>query len=147
MTRINANIDPKDLTSKHLVAEYRELPMIHAALRKSLKTKSVHEVLKSIPKKFTLNTGHVRHFYNKLKFLDARYELLRQEMINRGMNPDPSRHLDVSGIPYVFFGDAHFDKDDNKIICDRLIEKVRMKPDFYKVDANKYAQQLVSKYC
>lgn len=152
MTRINTNIDPKDLTDQHLVAEYRELPMIHAALRKSLKTKSVNDVLKSIPKKFCLNTGHVKYFYDKLSFLDTRYQALKSEMLNRGMNPDPNRVLDCSNIPYVFFKGASFDKEDHKIICSRIAERVTSKPGFYRmksevVDVNDYSDSLKRKYC
>lgn len=152
MTRINTNIDPADLTDQHLVAEYRELPMVHAALRKSLKTKSVNDVLKSIPKKFCLNTGHVKYFYDKLAFLSDRYDALKKEMIRRGMNPDPNRVLDTSNIPYVFFKGASFDKDDHKVICARIAERVEAKPGFYRmrsqvVDVSEYSKNLNKKYC
>ena len=152
MTRINTNIDPADLTDQHLVAEYRELPMVHAALRKSLKTKSVNEVLKSIPKKFCLNTGHVKYFYDKLGFLSDRYDSLKKEMIRRGMHPDPNRVLDTSGIPYVFFKTASFDKEDHKVICSRISERVTAKPGFYRmqsqvVDVEEYSDKLTKKYC
>lgn len=152
MTRINTNLDPKDLSDQHLVAEYRELPMVHAALRRSLKTKSVDDVLKSIPKKFCLNAGHVKFFYNKLAFLDKRYSALKAEMIRRGMHPDPNRILDTSGIPYVFFKDASFDSDDHKIICERISERVKAKPGFYRmqsqvVDVDEYSKNLTKKYC
>lgn len=74
MTRINANLDSTILTDQHLMAEYRELPMVISSLRRSLKTQSVNKVLKRIPKQFTLNKGHCLFFYNKLGFLGYRYE-------------------------------------------------------------------------
>ncbi len=55
MTRINV-IDPIDLTDQHLMAEYRELPMIMGSLRRSLKSK---KGLPKITPKYTLNAGHV----------------------------------------------------------------------------------------
>ena len=70
MTRINSNIDPKKLTDQHLMAEYRELPMVPAALRKSLRTQSVKTILSKIPKRYKLNSGHVLFFVDKFsKFL------------------------------------------------------------------------------
>jgi deoxyribonuclease (pyrimidine dimer) len=105
MTRINSNVDPKKLMDQHLMAEYRELPMVLASLRRSLKTQSEREVLKKIPPKFTLNKGHVLFFYNKLTFLRNRYDRLVNELHNRGYNLDQGRVLDLNGIPSTFFND------------------------------------------
>ena len=69
MTRINSNLDPSKLKRMHLIAELREITMVPAALRRSLRTRSVNDILTNIPKKFTLNRGHVTFFYNKLNFL------------------------------------------------------------------------------
>ena len=54
MTRINSDIDPKLLTRVHLVAELREITMVPAALRRSLRTKSPDDIIKSIPLKFLI---------------------------------------------------------------------------------------------
>jgi deoxyribonuclease (pyrimidine dimer) len=80
MTRINL-IDPKDLTDSHLMAEYRELPMVAASLARSHGDK--------IPPVFTLNKGHVSFFYNKREFLIERMEKLVEELHNRGYQIDP----------------------------------------------------------
>lgn len=76
MTRINSNIDPKLLKRAHLVAELREITMVPASLKRSLMTRSHLMILSGIPKKFTLNTGHVKFFYNKLTFLQHRFDTL-----------------------------------------------------------------------
>lgn len=91
MTRINSDLDPKILTRMHLLAELREITMVPAALRRSLRTKSPNRILQSIPEKFTLNKGHVTFFYNKLGFLKKRFTKLTDEMKNRGYTPDYSR--------------------------------------------------------
>ena len=146
MTRINADLDPKTLQKRHLQAEYHEIVRVPTMLRKSLQTKSVSEILRSIPIKFTLNTGHVKFFYNKLDFLEKRYEALVKEMQRRGMKPDPNRKLDKSGIPYVFYGNANFDKQDRAIIIDRIVQRVKEKPHLYETEPTKYEAELKGRY-
>lgn len=87
MTRINAGIPPKQLTRQHLIAEHREIVRIPNTI------KSGKAVVKDIPEKFTLGKGHVKFFYNKLKFLHLRYEALYKECTARGYN-------------MTYFGDA-----------------------------------------
>ena len=82
MTRINL-IHPKELMDQHLLAEWREIKMIPASLRRSLKTKSISEVIKSIPKDYTLGSGHVKFFYNKHIYLCKRYTELTKELQKR----------------------------------------------------------------
>jgi deoxyribonuclease (pyrimidine dimer) len=79
MTRINL-VDPSELHSKHLVAEYREIVRVFALARDCQ-----HEIhKKKIPDKYTLGTGHVLFFYDKLKFISDRYDSLCLEMHRRG---------------------------------------------------------------
>ena len=78
MTRINI-IPPKKLYDQHLIAEYREITMIPAALNRTLNSKS-GLILSKIPEKYTLNRGHVYFFYNKGLYLNKRYEKLIEEM-------------------------------------------------------------------
>ena len=132
MTRINSNVDPKKLMDQHLMAEYRELPMVLASLRRSLKTQSEREVLKKIPPRFTLNRGHVLFFYNKLTFLKNRYDRLVNELHNRGYNLDQNRTLDLNGIPSTFFNDWTATPADDAVLEQRIKEKIAMKPSWYK---------------
>ena len=135
MTRINADLDPRRLTDQHLLAEYRELPMVPAALRRSLRTKSVGDVLQSVPGKFTLNKGHVSFFYNKLAFLESRYSKIVSELQRRGVKVDTSRTFGGEDIPYVFYGKAEFDKADRRTIIARIKERVAEKPEWYKLES------------
>jgi deoxyribonuclease (pyrimidine dimer) len=82
MTRINC-VPVQCLSDKHLQAEYFELPRIFTALEK--KTESELNRLPSHPC-YTMGTGHVTFFYNKLDFIVKRYMLLANELINRGVN-------------------------------------------------------------
>jgi deoxyribonuclease (pyrimidine dimer) len=132
MTRINADINPKALTDQHLMAEWREIKMVPKALKRSLKTKSVQEVLSSIPKKFCLNTGHVKHFYDKMDFLAQRYQLLTNELVDRGYNIDVNAEFDTTDIPYVFFRNTSYSSADREVVKQRIMTRVGEKPDFYR---------------
>lgn len=80
MTRINV-VPVTELTNKHLIAEYRELPRIYkAALKFYLRgDKSI------IPSTYRLGEGHVKFFYNKLGFINKRHKELINEMTSRGI--------------------------------------------------------------
>ena len=80
MTRINLGIPAKELTNKHLIAEHREIKRIPNAVSKGRYN------LKNVPASFTLGTGHVSFFYDKLGYLKERYEELYNECIARGFN-------------------------------------------------------------
>lgn len=80
MTRINIGIPPAELTNKHLIAEHREIKRIPNCIGKGKYSMS------NQPKEFTLGTGHVKFFYDKLLYLKNRYEQLYQECIHRGFN-------------------------------------------------------------
>lgn len=137
MTRINAGIEPENLTDQHLMAEYRELPMVPAALRRSLRTKTVEQVLQSIPSEFTLNTGHVKFFYNKLTFLKDRYYRLKYELVKRGYNIDLERSHGCDGFPAVFYNHYQPTVKGIKIISERIAERIAQKPEFYRHNGKK----------
>ena len=82
MTRINV-VPVSELSSKHLVAEYREIARLPNNLKKSLNRKSKPFSLSEIPPKYVLGKGHVKFFFNKFKYLKNRFEELVNEMIKR----------------------------------------------------------------
>ena len=131
MTRINANIDPSTLHRRHLVAELREITMIPAALERSLRTKTRADVLASIPKKFTLGTGHVRFFYDKQEFLRVRFNTLVREMHKRGYNPDIMRSNAFWDFDPEFGNDWQASADDNALVQKRFDERKAQKPHLY----------------
>ena len=77
MTRINL-VPPAELCDQHLLAEHRELTRIPNLIVKG----KYH--LAGQPDEYTLGTGHVRFFYNKLAFLQRRYHALHDECRARG---------------------------------------------------------------
>ena len=131
MTRINSNLDPKTLKRMHLIAEYREITMVPAALRRSLRTKSKQEILASIPPKFTLNAGHVKFFYNKQGFLIKRFNALVAEMQRRGYKYDLSRADAFLGFDNEFNLNWHSTPEDDAIVQERIALRISQKPHLY----------------
>lgn len=79
MTRINV-VPPWELSDAHLLAEHRELKRIPNCIAKGRYS------LSNMPSEYTLWTGHVKFFYDKLGWLYERYTLLYKECIKRGFN-------------------------------------------------------------
>lgn len=91
MTRINC-IPVEELTTKHLCAEYYELPRVFGLVHKAIQRgESPND--KRNPTEYTLGTGHVRFHYNKLKYLAERQAKLVAEMQKRGYHPQHTECL------------------------------------------------------
>lgn len=148
MTRINL-IDPALLTDQHLFAEYREITRIPKLVENALQSKLPHDILQKIPNTYRLSTGHVLFFYNKLEFIEQRYFALRDEVLKRQFNitlkdsiVDYRQH-----IPSLFYQSFTPNQQDLTISIQRIIDKIKEKPDFYrlyseKIDAEHYIQLL-----
>ena len=130
MTRINI-IPPEELQDQHLVAEYRELFMVGSSLVRSLRSPNWDPV-KKIPKKFTLNKGHVSFFYDKGLYLYNRYNELIDEMKRRGMNPDPERTFKRDQWPDDLFNDWQPSAEDQAITRERIALRISEKPEWYR---------------
>ena len=87
MTRINV-VHPSELVDKHLLAEYRELPRVFQLAHDWWARDGR---LESLPRSYTLGTGHVRFFYDKLEFCRKRHLLLVYEMQSRGFQTNYER--------------------------------------------------------
>lgn len=116
MTRINVGIDPRSLSSKHLIAEHREIKRIPNMV-KSGKAKLVN-----IPNQFTLGTGHVKFFYCRLGFLLERYKAIHAECLQRGFKVQD--YSDAwSNIPEQLMGQYEPTSRDIQIIKERIKSK------------------------
>ena len=131
MTRINI-VEPSELTDQHLIAEYREIFMVAGSLNRTLKSKAGYQKSR-VPKRYTLNKGHVYFFYNKGKYLHKRYDELIREMKRRGFSPSNDRPF-----PFSIFADNDLYNDwiplveDYKIIRQRIAERISAKPNWYR---------------
>lgn len=82
MTRINSAINVRRLTDEHLLAEHREIKRLPYCLGKAIASGSV----KRIPEKFTLGTGHVLFFLDKMEFAEKRYLQIYYECRRRELS-------------------------------------------------------------
>jgi len=142
VTRVNL-IPPSKLTDQHLVAEYRELPMVPASLRRSIVSKYG---LPRIPEQFLLGTGHVCFFYDKGDYLDERYYKLVAEMEYRGMHPDPLRSFPVHVFPKSLRGTYVPTRKAYTIIKQRIAERIAKKPDWYRYFGQPIPERLYNYY-
>ena len=131
MTRINI-IPVCELKDQHLIAEYREITMVPAALNRTLRSK-VGLRKEKISKKYTLNTGHVYFFYDKGLYLNKRYDEIIEEMILRGFNPDPNRKFPKEIFPSELYNDWMPTLEEQQIVKKRIEEKIKMKPEWYRM--------------
>jgi deoxyribonuclease (pyrimidine dimer) len=134
MTRVNL-IKPSKLYDQHLMAEYREIPMVIASLKRSMKAVTNDTSRLRIPSKFTLNAGHVSFFYDKGAWLHGRYHLCISELRARGFDVDPDGRV-VDWDYYKTLGLWHTtwqpNKAEKKISRDRIKWKLKQKPDWYR---------------
>ena len=120
MTRINAGIPPEDLTLKHLLAEHREIKRIPNNIVKGKFN------MNNQPEKFVLGEGHVKFFYNKLKYLKKRYELLYAECVKRKFAVK-YYGLSWKDVPEELMNDWEPSEKDITIVKERIQERLSTK--------------------
>lgn len=116
MTRINVGIEPKELPDKLLLAEHREITRIPNAV------KSGRAKLDTIPFKFRLGKGHVKFFYNKLKYLYCRYVELYSECKRRKFKVT-NKLTAFDDLPSNTFNDYIEQSEDRQILIERITKK------------------------
>jgi deoxyribonuclease (pyrimidine dimer) len=104
MTRINI-VPVEELSRQHLIAEYREITRLPGNLSQSLNRKSKPFSMSEIPTEYVLGPGHVKYFFNKMKFLENRYESLVNEMIKRGYKPNFTDKTIFRNCDSIFYND------------------------------------------
>lgn len=122
MVRINL-IPPKQLTDQHLIAEYNEILMLLGHVKKFPK-------INNQPKEYCLGPGHINFFKDKLSYLKKRHELIKKEMKKRGFKTNKT--IKLSQFKKELKKDYKPKQKDFKIIKERLKQKIKQKPDYYK---------------
>ena len=115
MTRINVGVDPAELSTRHLIAELREIKRIPNLV------KCQKISLASQPKQFKLGTGHVKFFYDKLKYLKIRYDKLYLEACRRKFNVTYFGSA-WDGIPECLNNDYVETPEDRQLILERMVD-------------------------
>lgn len=126
MTRINV-VPVEELSDQHLIAEYRELPR---CIKQKINVKNA-------PTTYCLGVGHMKWARAHIKFLLRRYRQLCIEMAYRGFTVNFGwDNLVYIACLYSPAGCLNTDyaptRKDLKLNKERLIEKYRKKPTFYK---------------
>lgn len=117
MTRINASIQPFELSNSMLFAEYREIKRIPNTI------KTGKAVIKDIPKQFKLEKMHVKFFYDKILYLKNRSDALYIECLKRGINvPDYSDCY--KDIPSHLFNDWRETKESRELLKERINKRL-----------------------
>lgn len=151
MTRINT-INPNHLVDAHLLAEYRELPMVIGSLKRSLRTRTPQQIAKRVPSAYTLNKGHVSFFFNKQGYLIRRFTNLCVELRRRGYDIKPEeRNIDFEAFPMEFREDWHPDMAAHHINIERILVRINEKPGWYKYNSdplniNEYTEMINTIY-
>jgi deoxyribonuclease (pyrimidine dimer) len=123
MVRINI-INPKSLADQHLIAEYNEILMLMGYARK------YKNLPYKCPERYCLGNGHIIFFKNKLGYLKRRHEMLKKEMQKRGFRT--SKTISLKYFPERMKNNWAASEKDKNIIKKRIIEKIRLKPAFYR---------------
>jgi len=128
MTRINAAIPPVRLSDQHALAEYREIIRVFWLYRKNLPKIEDDKAsfIKKIPRKFTLGSGHVLFFIDKLQFIETRFNGLKDNLSERGFKPAIT--LDLSEIrntnPDFWKNYIPPDKECENLLKQRITERI-----------------------
>lgn len=120
MTRINVGIPPSELTTKHLIAEHREIVRIPNCVSKGKFN------LKDQPSIFTLGKGHVKFFYTRLAYLKKRYEEIYENCLQRGYNVSYYGGA-WDNVPLQLMNDYQPTANDVEIIKQRITERLTPK--------------------
>ena len=125
MTRINL-IPTKELSDQHLLSEYRELPRV---IKQDLNVSDA-------PRNYTLGKGHMKWGRLHIQFLLDRYFELCNEMKYRGFKVNyPHQQLLLyvqENVSIQLLNQYQPTKEDIEVSRNRIIEKLNMKPSWYK---------------
>lgn len=122
MVRINI-INPRKLSDQHLIAEYLEIIMLCSYAKK-------HKSTDGIPESYRLGEGHIKFFKNKIAYLKKRHDSIRDEMKRRGFNA--RKRINLNGFDNSLLNDWTPNKKDFEVINKRIIEKIELKPEWYR---------------
>ena len=128
MTRINV-VPVEELTNKHLMGEYHEITRVFGLVKKAKARKinkyNFHEKVNP-PTEYTLGTGHVKFFYDKLGFILKRYHRLGDELASRGYNVQPlSENALTEGLDAFWMGSYEPTPEALKINRERIQERLK----------------------
>ena len=120
MTRINT-VPPSILTDQHLLGEYNE---VRRPVNLAIKFYEKHgeKGLEHIPPSYRLRSGHVKFFYDKLQYIHRRFDMICDEMRNRGFQVNTG--FDRDRVPDRLYNDWEPNDEAIEILKGRLRERL-----------------------
>lgn len=137
MVRINL-INPKYLADQHLIAEYNEILMLLGYVKKHSKVN-----YSKTPTRYKLGKGHILFFKDKIGYLKKRFEIIKKEMFKRGFIGKIDINTKLFDKKLV--KDWRPDSIDKNIIKVRLIQKIKLKPEYYRYYGDKKPKEFFIK--
>jgi len=131
MVRINL-INPNKLSDQHLIAEYNEILMLVAYIKK-------YPCVDDIPFAYCLGKGHMKFFKDKLVYIKKRHDALIKEMNKRGFKTN--KKISLNSFSTKNKKDWRPCKKDYDIIKKRIVEKLKLKPKYYRYYGKIKSQQ------
>ena len=134
--RINV-IPAKFLADQHLLAQFREQKMLPKALVRSIKSKKGVDY-NNIPERYTLNEGHGKVFYNKLRYIEQNFNEILKEMKVRGFATNHDKLYDenydysVIDMSKSYTKVWHPDLEDYRVNSERILLRISEKDGWYK---------------
>lgn len=124
LTRVDI-VPVEYLTNRHLLSNHREIKRIPNCIKKGRFS------LKGAPDTYTMGEGHVKFFYDKLKWLKKRYISLYDECIVRGLNVTDFSEA-FSNLPKELYNDWTPCFDDYVTNQVRISERIAENLEVYK---------------
>lgn len=111
MTRINC-VPVEELSGKHLIAEYREIPRVFNLAAGAAKRGGFQPV-----DSYRLGVGHVKFFYTRLGYCTLRFHQLISEMQKRGYKTSHTECPEFGPVPDSWL--SNWEPDDEAIELNR----------------------------
>jgi deoxyribonuclease (pyrimidine dimer) len=127
MVRVNL-VKPNKLSDQHLIAEYDEILMLFAYIKK-------YPGIKDVPLRYVLGKGHMKFFKDKVLYLNERHAQLKKEMMSRRFKAEKSLNINLVSIKNRKSWKPK--KEDIKIIKERILYKLNKKPNYYRYKRQK----------
>lgn len=128
--RCNVGVNPLYLADQHLIAEYRELPMVIGSLEYWN-----WDIKSDIPDVFNLGPGHMNFLKNKLGYLKRRHEAVKVECRRRGFYCETLSIRLWECKPYLCNDWNPTIEDSAKIrkrVIEKLLHRFELSPKFWK---------------
>ena len=98
------------------------------------------------PKSYTLGGGHAMFFYDKMKYVERRWQDVRCECQNRGFTTNIQSLEYSTKVNPTHMNDWTPDKSAMKVNVERIVQRIQKKPQWYKYYGKPIDSEFMSRY-